>query len=40
MQIFKLSNVISALIAYTYLEKKPSLNLRIEELVDLPAVII
>ncbi len=35
-----LVNVISALIAYTFQEKKPSLNLRVEELVDLPAVII
>ena len=35
-----LVNVISALIAYTYQEKKPSLNLRVEELVDLPAVIV
>ena len=33
-------NVISALIAYTYQEKKPSLNLRPDPLSDLPAVII
>jgi len=33
-------NVISALIAYTYQEKKPSLNLRADQLSDLPAVII
>jgi len=33
-------NVISALIAYTFQEKKPSLNLRVEKLVDLPAIII
>lgn len=35
-----LVNVISALIAYTYQEKKPSLNLRLAEFSDLPAVII
>jgi len=35
-----LVNVISALIAYTYQEKKPSLNIRREELSDLPAVIL
>ncbi len=35
-----LVNVISALIAYTYQEKKPSLNLRVEEFSDLPAIIL
>ena len=34
-----LVNVISALIAYTYQEKKPSLNLRLQE-GDLPAVVL
>ena len=34
-----LVNVISALIAYTYQEKKPSLNLRLVE-GDLPAVVL
>ena len=33
-------NVISARIAYTSQEKKPSLNLHVELLDDLPAVII
>jgi len=35
-----LVNVISALIAYTYQEKKPSLNIRLAEFGDLPAVTI
>ncbi len=35
-----LVNVISALIAYTYQQKKPSLNIRVNDLGDLPAVII
>ena len=35
-----LVNVVSALIAYTYQEKKPSLNLRVEEVSDLPAIIL
>jgi hypothetical protein len=33
-------NTIAALIAYTFKEKKPSLNIRVEELEDLlPAVL-
>ena len=33
-------NSVSALIAYTYLEKKPSLNLReLQEIEDLPALV-
>jgi len=35
-----LVNVISALIAYTYQEKKPSLNIRLPYSNDLPAVIV
>ena len=35
-----LVNVISALIAYTYQEKKPSLNIRLAEFSDLSAVIV
>ena len=35
-----LVNVISALIAYTYQEKKPSLNIRPEDFGDLPAIIV
>mgnify|MGYP000011694123 CR=1 FL=1 len=35
-----LVNVISALIAYTYQEKKPSLNIRLPHSNDLPAVIV
>ncbi len=35
-----LVNVISALIAYTYQSKLPSLNLRVEEVSDLPAIIL
>lgn len=35
-----LVNVISALIAYTHQPKKPSLNIRISELSDLPTVIL
>jgi hypothetical protein len=32
-------NLLAALIAYTYQEKKPSLNLHLDELQDLPAVV-
>ncbi len=32
-------NLLAALIAYTYQEKKPSLNLHMDELQDLPAVV-
>ena len=35
-----LVNVISALIAYTYQQKKPSLNIRVNDLGDLPAIVI
>ena len=35
-----LVNVISALIAYTHQPKKPSLNIRLSEVSDLPAVIL
>jgi len=35
-----LVNIVSALIAYTYQEKKPSLNIRLPHSSDLPAVII
>ena len=35
-----LVNVISALIAYTYQEKKPLLNIRLPHSNDLPAVIV
>ena len=35
-----LVNVVSALIAYTYQEKKPSLNLRVEQPAGLPAIIL
>jgi len=35
-----LVNLVSALIAYTYQEKKPSLNIRLPQLGDLPAVIV
>jgi len=35
-----LVNVISALIAYTYQQKKPSLNIRFPELGDLPAIVL
>ena len=35
-----LVNVIAALIAYTYKEKKPSLNIRANDLAGLPAIII
>ena len=35
-----LVNVVSALIAYTYQSKLPSLNLRVEEVSDLPAIIL
>jgi hypothetical protein len=35
-----LVNVVSALIAYTFQEKKPSLNLRSPQWSDLPAVIL
>ena len=35
-----LVNVISALIAYTYQQKKPSLNIRLPELGELPAIVL
>jgi len=35
-----LVNIVSALIAYTYQQKKPSLNIRPEDFGDLPAVIV
>lgn len=35
-----LVNVVAALIAYTYREKKPSLNIRINQLIPLPAVVL
>ena len=35
-----LVNVISALIAYSHREKKPSLNIRSSELSGLPAIVI
>ena len=35
-----LLNIVSALIAYTHQEKKPSLNLRSPQLSDLPDVIL
>ena len=35
-----LVNIVSALIAYTYQQKKPSLNIRPEELGGLPAIIV
>jgi len=35
-----LVNVVSALIVYTYREKKPSLNIRVSDFCDLPAVIL
>ena len=35
-----LVNIVSALIAYTYQQKKPSLNIRLEDFGDLPAVIV
>ena len=35
-----LVNIVSALIAYTYQQKKPSLNLRVEEFSNLPAIIL
>jgi len=33
-------NLLAALIAYTYQEKKPSLNFTVEELKALPALIV
>ena len=35
-----LVNIVSALIAYTYQQKKPSLNIRPEDFGDLPAIIV
>ena len=35
-----LLNIILALIAYSYREKNPSLNLRVKDLADLPVVVI
>ena len=35
-----LVNVISALIAYSHKEKKPSLNIRANDLAGLPAIIV
>ena len=34
-----LVNVMAALIAYTFKEKKPSLNIRVKELEQLPALV-
>ncbi len=35
-----LVNVVSALIAYTYQQKKPSLNIRLPVLGELPAIVL
>ena len=35
-----LVNVVSALIGYTYQEKKPSLNIRLDESAELPAIVL
>ena len=35
-----LVNVICGLIAYTHKEKKPSLNLRVGQMADLPAIVL
>jgi hypothetical protein len=35
-----LVNLIAGLIAYTYREKKPSLNIRIKEQLQLPALVV
>ena len=35
-----LVNVISALIAYTHKEKKPSLNIRVNDFAGLPAIVV